>query len=113
MQLSGVYRIRNVITGEKYIGSSVHVIRRWKHHQRLLRRGRHRNRSLQRAWNRWGPQAFTFELLTLCEPKRLLQMEQRYLPKQQTFSELKRQGYYNVNPIAGSTRSRRKQTNVN
>lgn len=51
---SGVYLIRNTVSGREYVGSSADIDKRWSGHKSDLRRGVHANRYLQNAWNKYG-----------------------------------------------------------
>lgn len=79
MNTSGIYRIVNKIDEKQYIGSSIHVARRFEEHRYGLRHNRHANIHLQRAWNRDGEDAFRFEFLWFSEPDYLLADEQAAL----------------------------------
>src|SRR5258708_4443042 len=63
MDICGVYQIKCVETGEKYIGSSWDIGKRWSQHRFQLRRGRHSSDALQCAWNKYGAGAFEFSVL--------------------------------------------------
>jgi group I intron endonuclease len=90
----GIYEILNLVNGKRYLGSAVHLPRRWTLHQADLRRGEHHSSKLQRAWNKYGEAAFVFKPLLVCTPKDLTFYEQRcfdgYKPE------------YNICPTAGS-----------
>jgi group I intron endonuclease len=101
MRLCGAYRIRNKKNNYRYVGGSVHIIRRFKHHRRLLTRGQHPNRSLQYAWRTYGEDSFVFEILELCKISELDRTEQKYLPRKRTRRALRVGKFYNKNPIAG------------
>lgn len=76
---NGVYQIRNLINGKRYIGSAAGVNglrHRWMQHQSLLRRNQHYARYLQNAWNKYGADAFVFEILLYCDPENCLMYEQ-------------------------------------
>lgn len=77
IQAAGVYQIRNTLNGKVYIGSSVSFDRRWALHRRSLRKGTHHTVGLQRAWSKYGEEAFVFEPLLVCAPEMLLFYEQR------------------------------------
>ena len=79
--LQGIYEIVNWQDGKAstYIGSSVDIERRWKQHRGILRRGTHDNSHLQRAWNKYGEDAFVFNVLEEVGTDMLLVMEQEYL----------------------------------
>lgn len=63
MKICGVYRIRCAPNGNSYIGSSVNVHARWADHRSKLRHGKHWSRHLQRSWNKYGDDAFSFEIV--------------------------------------------------
>jgi group I intron endonuclease len=61
--VSGVYKIVNTINGKIYVGSSVNIRKRWVQHKWDLKNGRHRARHLVAAWNKYGHEAFQFEII--------------------------------------------------
>lgn len=75
----GVYEITNNVNGKSYIGSSSAIRRRISDHFRDLRKNRHSNSYLQRAWNKYGEDAFSFRTIILCDPENLLFYEQACL----------------------------------
>lgn len=77
--ISGIYRITNTVTGNVYIGSAQRVNVRWNSHHYLLRRGDHHSPRLQHEWNKYGPEAFTLEVVEEVDPAGLLDAEQRWL----------------------------------
>jgi group I intron endonuclease len=76
---SGVYMIRNKENGKAYIGSSNNIDRRWRTHLNQLNKNCHVNRYLQRSWNKYGSDCFTFEILEACSEEMLIEREQWYL----------------------------------
>jgi group I intron endonuclease len=58
-----VYRIRNIVSGKFYIGSSSNLYERWRTHRQQLRSGKHSNHHLQASWLKHGEEAFKFEIL--------------------------------------------------
>lgn len=60
---SGIYQIRNTVTGRYYIGCSGLVLYRWIKHRELLRAGKHRNKRLQREWTEHGEDAFECRII--------------------------------------------------
>ncbi len=76
MYKSGVYIITCLTNSRRYVGSSIELNKRWNHHQQAFRRDNHRNRHLQRAWNKYGDDAFTFQILLYCVPEDCLMYEQ-------------------------------------
>ena len=78
-KLSGVYIITNTVNGNRYIGSSIDIHRRWVTHLRELRKGVHGNEILQRAWDKYGESSFEFSILLLCSETDTLLNEQQCL----------------------------------
>lgn len=76
MKQCGVYKIANTITGDFYIGSSNDVRDRMQRHRRELSKNVHTNQHLQRAFNKYGEQAFEFKALLLCDIENKLYYEQ-------------------------------------
>lgn len=100
---SGIYRIRNLVNNNRYIGSSTKIKSRLAEHRRMLRGNKHDNHHLQFAWNKYGEEAFAFEILEMCCKEDLLIREQFYLPEDKTYRSLKVAGFYNQCPVAGNT----------
>lgn len=72
----GIYQIRNVFNGRVYIGSSFDIAARWREHKYDLRMNRHRNQHLQNAYNKYGKDAFVYEVLEILdEDQKELQFE--------------------------------------
>jgi group I intron endonuclease len=101
----GIYSITHMLSGRIYVGSSVNVARRWYLHRKELDAGVHHSDRLQKAWAKYGPQAFIFTLLeSVVAPSALLQREQHWMDTLQSF---KRNRGYNIVATAGSTLGRR------
>ena len=60
---SGIYAIVHIETGRKYVGSAVNLTKRWNIHRHGLRNKKHHSAALQRAWDKYGEAAFSFEVL--------------------------------------------------
>jgi group I intron endonuclease len=73
--VTGIYEIRNDVTGERYIGSSRRLGKRLADHKQQLRRGIHENKRLQEAWNA-TPELFTFSVLLITDTKSIIFYEQ-------------------------------------
>ncbi len=72
--------IRNRVNGNEYIGStSQQFNRRWNAHRSHLRKGVHHSRYLQRAWTKYGEEAFEFSILAPCLPEDCVVSEQLFL----------------------------------
>ena len=70
-KIIGVYKISNNLCpeGKYYIGYSSHIRRRWNNHKWDLKNEKHINMYLQRAYNKYGAECFTYEILHECETK--------------------------------------------
>lgn len=77
--MTGIYEIRNIINNNYYIGSAKNINRRWDRHRSGLRHNKHENVYLQRAWNKYGEEKFTFKVVEECDVSKLLTLEQKYL----------------------------------
>ena len=94
----GIYCIRNSITGERYIGSSVNLDARWLIHRTQLQRRCHHAAKLQAAWNRYGQGNLLFETVeevTDRDNRTLCQREQYWIDHHDSY----RKGY-NSTPVA-------------
>lgn len=98
---SGIYRIVCLTSAKFYIGSAINLRKRWSEHRNGLKRGDHGNQKLQRAWNKYGEQSFTFEVIEFVLPPFLLEREQHWLDKLHAVKE-----GFNMAPTAGSTLGR-------
>ncbi len=72
---SGIYEIRNIIDGKRYVGSSSRLKVRWNQHKTALNRNVHFNSLLQNAWNKHGERAFVYEVVESCPTEQLMDRE--------------------------------------
>ena len=61
--MRGVYRITNKINNKVYIGESLNIERRWEEHKKELNNKTHKNYKLQKDYNKYGHEAFEFEVI--------------------------------------------------
>lgn len=73
---SGIYRILCAGNGKFYAGSSQELSRRKVYHWNRLRANSHPNPHLQSAYNLYGEESFTFEIVKTCPMDALLAEEQ-------------------------------------
>ena len=85
----GIYCIENTINGTAYVGQSNDIKKRWCQHRSNLRAGRHENEHLQRAWDKYGEEAFSFSVIEEVEEDELDAAEMMYIELFDTF----RNGY--------------------
>lgn len=62
-----VYKIINNVNNKYYVGSTKQYKKRINQHKSTLKRGKHANIKLQRAWDKYGEEAFTFFIIEECE----------------------------------------------
>lgn len=93
--LCGVYKITNIINWKVYIGQSINMINRWKDHIHALNRNDSKCALLQRAWNKYGQENFSFEILELCTEEQLDEIEIKYIEMYDAFNPEKG---YNIEP---------------
>lgn len=78
-KISGIYMIFNHQSFKYYIGSSCNIFKRITTHINELSKNKHHSRVLQRAWNKYGNNSFSFSILELCKFDKTLIIEQKYL----------------------------------
>ncbi len=76
---SGIYKILNKINGKFYIGGSYNAIRRGSDHFYKLLKNSHANKHLQSAYNKYGKEAFIFEVVEHCSTADLKVREQYWI----------------------------------
>lgn len=101
--ISGIYKITNIINNKIYIGSSNNVYKRKREHFSSLKNGTHCNIHLQRAYNFYGKNNFIFEVIEVCDEANLLKTEQNYLDKYFDNGI----NCYNENPVANKPPSQK------
>jgi hypothetical protein len=99
-QTSGIYKVVCLPNGKVYVGSAVNLHQRHLDHWQKLSRCQHRNIHLQRAWNKYGEQAFIFEVIELVLASFILEREQYWIDKLHCCDD--RKGF-NISPTAGSS----------
>ena len=99
-KICGIYCIENTINHKKYIGSSLDIYDRWKHHKASLRGNRHHSIHLNNAWNNYGENSFEFYIIEKCKKEKLIEREQHFIDLYKSYD--KHYGY-NIQPIAGRT----------
>src|SRR3990167_2863357 len=75
-KISGIYQIRNLVNNKRYIGQSSNIFNRWKDGKSSLKRGTFNNKHLQRSWDKYGEENFSFGVLFQCDIGLLTTFEQ-------------------------------------
>jgi group I intron endonuclease len=73
MKAPVIYKIRNVVNGKFYVGSTMDTRERFRTHRNKLRRSTHHCAHLQSAWNKYGEDCFVFEIVENIASSALLQ----------------------------------------
>lgn len=96
---AGIYKITNTVNGKVYIGSAINIERRFKQHIYSLNKGAHYNPHLQSSWNKYGEDAFVFEVIIEVEDVGYLyDIETKFIHEYRAFD---RQRGYNLQVNAG------------
>lgn len=66
---AGIFQVKNTVNGRVLLGSSKNLHGPINKHRFLLSTGSHWNKKIQADWNRYGPDAFTFEILDVLKQK--------------------------------------------
>lgn len=108
IDVCGIYKLVNRVTGQCYVGQSQRTKKRIKEHFRLLRQNKHTNPHLQNAYNKYGADAFYGEIEVECSDlKELDMLEESFLRGNAWFEE---KTVYNIAdfakaPMRGKTHS--------
>lgn len=112
-KIPGVYCVKNIITGKRYIGHAINMQGRWKKHFRCLRGEYHPNRFLQSSFNKYGSKAWKVSILfevpirRHLEDKEKVWLKEKLVNAEQFFMDYydssNRKRGYNLSPAARST----------
>ena len=85
VSMRGIYKITNKINGKFYIGQSSDIETRYYNHFYELNHNTHCNKHLQNAWNKYGENNFSFEIIYECDKNDdLNNLEKYYITKYNT-----------------------------
>lgn len=88
IDVCGLYKLVNKVTGQCYVGQSQRCKKRIKEHFRLLRYNKHTNQHLQNAFNKYGSENFYGEIEVECNSLNELDMlENAFLQGNAWFDE--------------------------
>lgn len=112
---SGIYMIRNKITGHIYIGQSVNLKYRMRRQRQCLRDGIHENDYLQKHANKYGIDNYEFRVIEKCELDTLDERERYWIAH---YDSMDRSKGYNLesggNPqkvVSNETREKKRGRN--
>ena len=66
---SGVFQIENLANGKVLLGSSLNLEGPLNKHRFMLKINSHPNQELQKDWNEFGPDQFSFDILEIIPSK--------------------------------------------
>jgi len=78
-KISGIYKIICLENKKVYLGSSHNIKKRISRHYSDLKNSRHHNIYLQRAWDKYGKDSFTYEIVKEVEKEEILKVEDEFL----------------------------------
>lgn len=93
--MQGIYIIKCDQEDIVYIGSSTEIPNRWIRHRYELNKGIHHNNNLQLAWDAYGDESFSFEILE--ETVDIILAEQQWIDKYERLYNISKQAN---NPMA-------------
>jgi group I intron endonuclease len=94
----GIYKWTNKINGKVYVGGAKNGIRiRHGHYLKDLPRGTCHNILLQRAWDKYGAEAFEFSIVQCCKAENVRDRENYWIKK---LKAADRRYGYNIQPTA-------------
>jgi len=102
MKISAVYQIINTVTGDRYVGSSKNVKKRWAQHKYPSRWKDHPNNPMYLDMQKYGVDKFRFQILAPVMPEYLKQVEQEFIEMLKPT--------YNTNNAKGFDVERHKET---
>lgn len=71
----GIYRITHRASGKCYVGQSINTQSRWKNHVRA----KDKNTPISNAIRKYGPAAFDWEVVVICRPEELDDLESYFI----------------------------------
>jgi group I intron endonuclease len=96
MNRTGIYSIKNKITGKVYVGQAINIKNRIAGHFKRLNAGKHHCAHLQLSYQKYGKENFIYSVLEECSKERLTEREQYWM------DYYRDRGLYNTAPAAGS-----------
>lgn len=108
-KLCGIYAICNLETGDHYIGQTMNSFRvRFNAHVSRLQRGKSDSPILQRAWNKYEADSFSFKVLEVLgtdDKESMAGREQYWLDHYRSFCRVYNCGSYAASPRLGQKNS--------
>ena len=95
MNKCGIYKIENLKNRKKYIGQSINIEKRWKHHINIAFNSKNKNynNALYCAFRKYGVDSFKFTIIELCDKSNLNEREKYWIAFYNSFKN----GYNSTN----------------
>lgn len=87
MKKIGIYCIKSKIDNKVYVGKSISIPQRISSHFQKLKTNKHANRHLQSAYNLYGRNNFSYEILEICDASVLFDKEAEYIIKTKSLDD--------------------------
>ena len=105
----GIYKIENLINGKVYIGQSVDIKGRWNEHKLVNSRAskdalKRQKYPLYLAFEKYGLDNFSFEVIEECSVEELNEKEQFYIKKYNSYIDFPNSNGYNLTLGGDGTR---------
>ena len=105
----GIYKIENLINSKVYIGQSTDIKERWANHKRVIFENNKRSEIKKRyplylAFEKYGIENFSFEILEECSLEELDTKEQFYIKKYNSYIDFPNSNGYNLTLGGDGTR---------
>lgn len=110
--LSGIYKIVNLINGKMYIGATMNIANRLFTHRKMLKKGVHSNKHLQNAYTKYGLTCFEFKIIKIIHiPEIVFKVEKRLIKKLNCVNNI---NYYNLTEggLGGNTTTKELKSNI-
>lgn len=82
--ITGIYKITNLVNNKSYIGKSIHIPRRFLEHRSPNEWKRNSNKPLYLAFKKYGLENFTFEVIERCSKEELNDKEKYWIAQLDT-----------------------------
>ena len=82
MKICGIYKITHRESGKAYVGLSINVCARWRQHKSFAKYGG--KSAIHSAMLKYGPDAFSFEVLEECDKSLLEDRERHWIAELKT-----------------------------
>ena len=83
--MTGIYKITNQINGHSYIGLATNIQDRITQHKNPYNHARENSKTLYKAFDKYGIENFTFEVIEECAIEQLGEREQYWIAHYDTF----------------------------